>query len=430
MTLLSIRWPVTLGTATTAAVLLGFGLWSMLAQIDSAIIATGRIEVESDRQIVQHPDGGVVAEILVAEGASVRKDQALVRLDGTDLQSELAIVDGQISELMAREARLLAERDGSTELAFPTGLEDRARTSADVAAQLDGQRSLFAARADTLAQESQLLRRRIDQLAAQAIGVTAQSDAVSRQLALVEDDLSAQQGLLDRGLAPAAVVRALQRDAARLQGQSGEAQAELARIAGQITEIEIQIAALGTVRTETAMTELRQIGPVLQELAERRRALMTRIDRLVLRAPVAGLVLGLRVTTPQSVLRAADPVLFIIPQDRPLIVTTRISPLDVDEIAPGQDAELVVSALQSRNTPHLQGKVTRLSADALTDPQTGVAYYTAEVQLAAGEADRLVKGRLLPGMPVEVYFRTGRQTPLAYLIKPFTTYFSRALRES
>lgn len=427
---LSIRRPVTLGMLAILALVLGFGLWATLTRISGAIVAQGQIEVERDRQVVQHPDGGVVAEILVTEGESVAAGQPLLRLDGSALRSELTIVEGQLSEMTARSARLLAERDGLATLDFAPDILASAETSPEVAAQIDGQRRLFAARAATLAEQRELLLRRIDQITAQSNGIAAQRSALETQLDLIEQELVSQKSLLEKGLAQAGTVLSLQREQARLQGQIGELEAEFARTEGQVTEIEIEISSLETRRREEATTELRQIGPTILELAERRRALQERIQRLEIRAPVAGIVLGLQVTTPQSVLRPAEPVLYVIPQDRPLIITARIPPIHIDEVAVGQPAELVLSAFSARDTPHLMGRVTRVSADALSDPQTGATYYTAEVELTDGERARLGDRSLLPGMPVEVFLQTGRRSALAYLVKPFTDYFTRAFRES
>lgn len=427
---LSIRRPAILGLVATLALVAGFGLWATLTHLSGAIVAQGRIEVERDRQVVQHPDGGVVAEIMVSEGARVAAGQVLLRLDGAALRSELTIVEGQLSELTGRAARLGAERDGLSRLEFPADILALAATSDQVAAQLDGQRRLFDARAETLSGQRALLGRRIDQITAQSSGISAQSAALTRQLALIEQELASQQSLLDKGLAQAGAVLALQREEARLEGQIGELQAELARTEGQVTEIEIEMTGLDTARREEATTELRQVGPMLLELAERRRALRERIDRLEIRAPVAGIVLGLQVTTPQSVLRPAEPVLYVIPQDRPLVITARIAPIHVDEVSVGQAAELVFPAFSARDTPHLTGRVTLVSADALTDPQSGATYYTAELELAEGERARLGDRVLVPGMPVEVFLQTGRRTPLAYLVKPFTDYFAHAFRES
>ncbi|WP_128514483.1 HlyD family type I secretion periplasmic adaptor subunit [Tabrizicola thermarum] len=427
---ISVRRPVLLGLIAALVLVAGFGLWATTTRISGAIVAPGQIEVEQDRQIVQHPDGGVVEAILVTEGARVAAGDPLLRLDGSALRSELTIVEGQLSDLASRSARLAAERDEAADVRFDAAMLALADASPEVAAQLDGQKRLFEARKATLAQQRDLLTQRIGQITEQSNGLAAQRAALATQLDLIEQELAAQQSLRDKGLAQAGTVLALQRERARLQGQLGELAAELARTRGQITEIEIEISGLATRRREEATAELRQIGPTILELAERRRALVERIDRLEIRAPVSGIVLGLQVTTPHAVLRPADPVLFVIPQDRPLVITARIAPIHIDEVAVGQAAELVFPAFASRDTPHLRGRVTLVSADALTDSHTGATYYTARIQLDEGEQARLGGRALLPGMPVEVFLLTGRRTPLAYLVKPFTDYFARAFRES
>jgi HlyD family secretion protein len=428
--MIPVRGPVTLGLAAIAALILGFGAWSVTTNLSGAIVAQGRIEVEQNRQIVQHPDGGVVAEIFVQEGATVAAGDRLIRLDGAALTSELTIVQGQLTELAARTARLLAERDDAGAPVFPDDLLALAKTQPQVAVQIDGQLRLFSARRETLAEQTQQLTRRIEQIRAQGDGITAQTVALTTQLSLIKDELVSQQSLRDKGLAQQGTVLALLREEARLNGQMGELAAALAQSQGQITETQIQISGLTTQRREQAATELRDIGPSQLELAERQRALTERIARLDIRAPVAGIVLGLQVTTPRAVIRPADPVLYLIPQDRPLVITAEIAPIHIDEVHVGQPVELVFSAFASRTTPHLFGKVAVVSADALTNPQTNTAYYRAEVILNAGEVVKLDGQALLPGMPVEVFVQTGARTPLAYLVKPFTDYFARAFRES
>ena len=419
-----------MGLAATLILVAGFGLWSVTAEISGAIVALGQIEVAQDRQVVQHPDGGVVEAILVAEGARVDAGEPLIQLDGSALQSELTIVDGQLSELAARSTRLEAERDGTEGLTFDAEILALAKSSPEVAAQLEGQRRLFEARQATVADHRALLTQRIGQITEQSNGLTSQRAALAVQLDLIEQELVSQQSLLDRGLAQAGTVLALRREQTRLNGLIGEVAAELARTKGQVTEVEIQISGLATLRQQEAAAELREIGPAMLELAERRRALADQIDRLEIRAPVAGIVLGLQVTTPRAVLRPADPVLYVIPQDRPLIITARIAPIHIDEVTVGQTADLVFPSFSSRDTPHLKGRVTLVSADALTEQRTGAMYYAAELQLDDGELARLGDRTLLPGMPVEVFLETGRRSPLAYLMQPFTDYFVRAFRET
>lgn len=426
---LSVRRPVALGLAALAALVLGFGLWSVLTRIEGAIVAHGRVGVDQDRQVVQHPDGGVVAEILVREGALVDAGALLLRLDGAALQSERAIVAGQLVELELRSARLLAERDGLSAPAFPATLVALAPTDADIAARISGEAGLFHARHDTLVERQKLLEQRILQLDSEVAGLATQIDALARERALIDAELSDQEALLQKGLTPAARVMALRREAARLDGTAGQLAAAMAQAKGQIIAVRIEVGGLDTLRREDAAAALRDLAPALLELAERRRALDDRIARLEVRAPVSGIVLGLQVTTPRAVLRPADPILYLVPQDRPLVITARISPNQIDAVAIGQPADLVFPALRSHDLPPLAGRVTRLSPDALTDAQTGLTYFTAELALdpATGAAGGVP---LLPGMPVEVFVRTGSHSPLTYLLQPFAEYFTHAFRES
>ncbi|MDR7124322.1 HlyD family type I secretion periplasmic adaptor subunit [Pseudotabrizicola sp. 4114] len=417
------------GGLTLLALVGGLGLWSVTTTISGAIVAPGRVEVEQNRQVVQHPDGGVVAEILVSEGAAVMAGDILLRLDGTLVKSELTIIDGQLSEVQARRARLEAERDDATAMALPEALGLRAKVSPDAADQIEGQRRLFVARRETLAGTVEQLEKRKAQTASQIDGIDAQSVALSDQLDLIGQELADQQALLAKGLAQAPRVLALQREAARLAGQVGELAATRAQAEGRITEIELEILGLSSQRREEANTQLRDIGTAELELIQRQRALSEQVARLDIRAPVSGTVLGLQVTTPRAVLRPADPVAYIIPQDRPLVIAAQIAPIHIDEVYVGQPVKLMFPAFSARTTPELGGFITIVSADSLTDPTTNVPYYRAEISITPAEAERLGQ-TLLPGMPVETFIQTEARTPMAYLVKPFTDYFTHAFRES
>jgi HlyD family secretion protein len=427
---LSVRRPVLLGVVALALLILGFGLWSVMTRIDGAIVAQGRIEVEHNRQIVQHPDGGVVAEILVRDGDLVAAGALLLRLDGASLRSELAIVTGQMVESQLRNARLIAERDAAAAPEYPAELLAMAARDPDTAARIAGETGLFVARLTSLSERQKLLDQRILQLQSEADGISAQSRALVAELALISTELTDQQALLDKGLTPVARVMALRREAARLDGATGQLAAALAKVQGQITSVRIEKSGLAALRREEAAAELRDLGPALLELAEHQRALLDRVARLEVRAPVSGIVLGLQVTTPSAVLRAADPILYLVPQDRPLVITARVAPVDIDLLSVGQPADLVLPALRERDLPPIPGRVTRMSADALTDAQTGTVYFAVELAMNPASPALLGDRALVPGMPVEVFIKTGSHTPLAYLVRPFTDYFSRALRES
>ena len=261
-------------------------------------------------------------------------------------------------------------------------------------------------------------------------GIGAQQEALSTQRELIAQELADQQTLLDRGLAQSSRVLALQREEASLLGTVGELTAQRAQAGERMTEIELQILGLSSARREEAITRLRDLQFNELELSERRRTLRRQLDRLDIRAPVSGIVYGLQVFAPQSVIRAADPVMFLIPQDRPLVIATQVQVVDVDQIFVGQEVTLRFSAFDQRRTPELQGKVTLVSADAFQNENSGQSYYRAEVELDPGQMDRLPGDlTLIPGMPVEAFVRTADRSPMDYLIKPLADYFTKAFRE-
>lgn len=426
----SARLPLTIGFAGLFTLVIGFGSWASLSNISGAIIASGQIEVDQNRQVVQHPDGGVVAEILVEEGDTVALGAPLLRLDSDRLQSELAIAEGQLFELMARRGRLSAERDETNNIAFDPALVAAAAKNPDIRGLMDGQSRLHVARQDTAARETEQLGKRHGQIANQVDGIVAQTTALETQLALIGEELVNQKDLLAKGLAQATRVLSLQREQARLSGQLGELAAQKAQAQGRMTEIDIEVIKIGTSRREAAITTLRDLQYRELELSEQTRATRDRLSRLEITAPVSGIVYGMQVFTPRSVIRSADPLLFLIPQDRPLVIAAQIAITDIDKIYVGQNVNLRFSALDQRETPELLGQVMKISPDAFQDDATGLTYYRAEIMLLDGEQDRLPDGTtLLPGMPVEAYIRTEDRTPIAYLTKPFTDYFVKAFRE-
>lgn len=422
---------VVIGGLIAVAVLVGgFGSWAVFATLSGAVVAPGQFEVERNRQIVQHVDGGVVKEILVNEGDVVTEGQTLVRLDPNDLRSQLVIVEGQLFEMMARRGRLDAERDGADHIEFEPELLAN-MDNPEVADLVTGQERLYEARRNSQAKEIDQLTKRTSQIEEQIHGIVAQQAAIRVQLELIKEELESQQSLLDRGLTQSSVVLNLRRTQASLEGELGELIASEAQSRGRITEIEIEILKSETSRREEAITRLRDLRYQEVELAETRRNLKERLSRLEITAPVSGIVYDLAVKTPRAVIRAAEPVLYLVPQDRPLVIVVRVSPTDIDLTYVGQDVSLRLPALDQRETPQLFGKVKLVSADAFQDKTTGASYYRAEVELNPGELSRLPKDTvLIPGMPVESYIRTGDHSPLAYLVKPFMDYFVRAFRET
>lgn len=422
--------PLAIGLIASLLLIVGFGGWAVMAQLSGAIIATGQIEVDQNRQIVQHPDGGVVSEILVEEGDTMANGDVLLRLDPRNQQSELSIIQGQLFELMARRGRLVAERDNLESVTFDPRLIEAAQIDPAINELKSGQEQLFHARRENLTKQVEQLRKRTSQIDNQIDGIIAQKAALNTQLELIEIELVDQQKLLDRGLAQASRVLALQRTQAELSGNLGDLIAREAEAAGRITEIEIEIQSQYTKRQEEAITRLRDQQFRAMELEERAKALIDRLERMDIRAPASGIVYGLTIFTPRSVIRPAEPVMYLIPKDRPLIIAAQVSPINIYELFITQDVTLRFSALDQRQTPELFGKVVKVSADAFVDEAIRATYYRAEIILNDGQIDRLPANiTLIPGMPVEAFIKTSDRSPLSYLVKPLTDYFVKAFRE-
>ena len=425
----STRGTIIGGFATLAVLVGGFGYWAATAQITGAIIASGRIEVEQNRQIVQHPDGGVVAELLIREGDIVTAGDLLIRLDSEEIRSELTVVESQLFEIVARRGRYEAERDNLIDITFDQLLVDNPEALA--AELMAGQARLYAARRESEENERQQLSRRRDQILTQVGGISAQKRSIEEQLRLIEQELGDQQSLLERGLAQATRVLALQREAAALSGQMAELAAGVAQAEGRVTEIEIEILKLDSTRREDAISNLRDLQYTELELRERRRTLLLRLAQLDIRAPVSGVVYDLRVFGTQSVVSQAEPILYLVPQDRPLVISSQVEPRDIDQLHLGQEVALRFSAFDQRQTPELYGQVVTISADAFQDEATLYSFYRAEIELSEGEQNRLPEGAtLLPGMPVEAFIKTEDRTPIEYLVKPLTDFFAKAFREN
>ena len=432
--MVQIKWPafkqLFIGCTSLIILIGGLGTWATQTQIAGAIVANGKIEVEQNRQVVQHPEGGVVVEILVNEGDMVNAGDILIRLDPSQLASQLQITEGQLFELMARRGRLKAERDGTEKINFDAELIQRAQTNPAIEDQISGQQRLLKARRASIAKEIEQLGKRRLQTLDQITGIEAQAIAIDTQINLIQQELSNQKTLLGKGLAQIGKVLTLQREEARLNGIAGELKSERAQAQGRIVEIDLEVLKLENHQREEAISRLRDLRSQELELVEQRRNLQERLTRLDIRAPVSGIVYDMQVFAEKSVIRPAASILHLVPQDRTLVILAQVEPIHVDELYINQDVTLRFSALDANTTPELFGRVTQVSADVFKDESSSLNYYRAEIRLNEGEVTRLPERTILiPGMPVEAYIRTSDRAPLVYLLKPLTDYFSKAFRE-
>lgn len=424
-----VAYPAAVGSVAIALLVCGFGLWSTQTKLAGAVVASGKVEVQSNKQVVQHSEGGVVGEILTRDGDHVEAGQLLLRLDDTFLSSELVIVERQFFEILARKTRLEAERDEGTEIVVPDHLAALLDTHPEIGDLYEGQRRLLLARAETVAAQVNGLREQAEQLENEILGADAQHTGLNRQLELIGEDLVVQRALLERGLTEASRVKTLEREEARIEGEIGRVKAGIARVRGQIASIATEIVRIRAVQREEANTELRDVGLREVELAERRLTLKERLQRLDVRAPVGGIVFGSQIFARRSVLEPAAPIMYIVPNGAALLIAARVDARSIDQVYVGQTTSLRFPAFNQRQTPEIEGHVVNVSADTLTDERTGVSFYRIEILPDQGQIERLNGQTLLPGMPAESFLRTDLRTPISYLAKPLTDYFAKAFRD-
>lgn len=407
----------------------GIGGWASTAQISGALVAPGSVVVDSNVKKVQHPTGGVVGEVRVRDGDTVKAGDVLVRLDDTVMKASLAIVTKGLNAMYARAARLQAESLGADHISFPQPLLEQAAHDPDAKAVVASEQNQFQVRRAGRSGQRAQFQERISQLQQEISGLTAQEEAKSREIELINKELSGVRELYARNLVQISRLTALERDAARLEGDRGQFVAAKAQAKGKIAETELQIIQIDKDLSTEVSKELREVNDKIGELVERKVTAEDQLRRVEIRSPQDGTVLQSNVHTVGGVIAAGDTIMQIVPQQDALAVEARVNPQDVDQLRMGQKVLLRLSAFNQRTTPELVGELVRLSPDTTIDQRTGQSYYTIRVAIAPDELARLDNVRLIPGMPVETFVQTGERTMLAYLVKPLHDQLMRAFRE-
>jgi HlyD family secretion protein len=408
--------------------LVGVGGWGATAVISGAVVASGSLVVDSNVKKVQHLTGGIVGELRVRDGDRVRAGDIVVRLDETVAHANLAIVSKGLDELMARKARLESERDGSDEIVFPAQLL-AGPGDPDRAAAMDSERKLFNLRRTARSGQKAQLQERVAQLQEEITGLTAQQNSKAKETGLIERELAGVRELWKQNLVQLTRLTALEREAARLDGERGQLIAAAAQAKGKIAETALQILQIDQDIASDVAKELREVDGKIGEFIERKVAAEDQLKRIDIRAPQDGTVFQLAVHTVGGVITAGDPIMLIVPEADNLSVEVKANPQDIDQLQLNQKAILRFTAFNVRTTPEIEGIVTRISADTSSDQRTGQSYYTIRIAMAADQLERLGDVKLLPGMPVEAFVQTGDRTMLSYLIKPLHDQFMRAFRE-
>jgi HlyD family secretion protein len=417
------RKELRIGAAVAFAFFVIFLGWAAFAPLDAAAFANGQLQVSGQRQSVQHREGGIVSAIRVKEGQKVRAGEVLIELAGGEVRAQENAMASQMVNLLLQRARLEAEQQGASEVNWPTSFGYVNAPADQVAQSKIVQEGEFRARRSLLLAQQNVLTKQSQESAQSAGGYGAQMASSVEQERLITEELDALRTVADKGFVSKSRIRALERAKADLAGQGGQyranvAEAHLAANANRLREIEAD----RTYR-ERATTELKEVSATLDALTPKYREARDQLERLQIRAPVSGTVVGLSIFTVGGVIGAGQRLLDIVPEKAELVVAVRLSPTDIDDVAIGDQAELRFSGMHDRNLPIMMGKITRISADAMNDQKSGASFYTAELKVGPSEMQKLrdVRGPnfVLPaGAPVEAIIPVRKRTALQYAFEP------------
>jgi HlyD family secretion protein len=426
----SIQRYMIVGVVMFALVTFGVGGWAAATQLASAVIGQGVVIVDSSVKKVQHATGGIVGELRVRDGDRVNAGDVLIRLDETQALANATIISKTLDELLARQARLEAERDGAGQIVFSQALLDRVKeANSEAERAIAAERTLFDLRAQARNGQKAQLKERSAQLQDEIKGYLGQADAKQKEVDLIHRELDGARSLWQKNLISITRLNALERDTARLEGERSQLTGAIAQARGKIAEIALQIIQIDQdLRTEVGK-DLIETRSKLSEFAERKVAAVDQLNRVDIRAPQSGHVHQLAAHTVGGVIAPGEQIMLIVPNSDALAVEVKIAPRDIEQVYIGQTATMKFAALNQKTTPEIDGQISMVSADLTQDQRTGTSYYTARAVLQPDEAAKLGQSKLMPGMPVDVFIKTPGQTALSYLTKPLWEQLERAMKE-
>lgn len=423
----SLRVPLLLGAVGVIWLFGGALFWSAKTNIAGAVIAQGSVEVVGKPKSIQHLDGGVVEQIYVTDGQFVEKGQVLVSLDATLLQANLDIYRARLAEALATRGRLVAEQENRSKITYD--MDDDLIAGVDKDFFQLGQTQVFDARQELEAGRRDQLAEKIRQYENQTAGVEALIIAKDQQRVLIVQEIKSQKMLADKGLTKASQLLSLQRQEADILGQIAEHRSELARIQNSIRDTELEELQGKRQIKEEVVTALRDVVNQIGELRQQIISTEKQLERVEIRAPNAGRIHEMQITTIGGVVPPGGVILQIVPRDDGLSFRTRVDPISIDQVYPGQEAKLRFSAFNQRTTPELRGRVIDISPTSVRDETTGMSFFWVNLATTDAELSRLGTDKLVPGMPVEAYIKTEDRSVLSYLTKPLNDQLSQAFRE-
>jgi HlyD family secretion protein len=391
-------------------------------------MAPGVVESETSRKTIQHFEGGIIGQILVKDGDEVVAGQPLIRLDDTKPRTTLLALQGQLWDVQAREARLVAERDGQANIAYPVALLER-RVEPEIATVLAGQDKIFETRRLLLDSKISQLKQRIAQVQEEIAGYRSQETASRRRIALINEEITGLRELVAKGLERKPRLLALERDLAEIDGRRGELVAQMARAQQTIAESEVVILKEQNDYQNEVAAQLRETQQKIHELSEQIQAAADVLKRIEVRAPEDGVVTDLKVHTLGGVITPGEALMDLVPEQDRLVVTVQVRPEDIDVVRPGLAAQVRLLPYKQRRVPPVDGTVVYVSADRMVDKKTDRPYFAAKIRLSEAALAEVPEVEPLPGMSAEAMIKTGERSVAAYALSPILDSFHRAFRE-
>lgn len=431
----NVRWPTVVGLATLVVWGGGFGVWASVAPLDGAVVAPGTFVATGQNKQIQHFEGGILSEMLVQEGDTVDQGQTLLRLDETASRAKLRRLVLRRYRLLTMQARLDAEVGGRATFVMPAFLVAAAKDP-EIQTIFDRQQNEMLTRRNKRVAEEQVLRKEIAGLREGITGYQAQVASIKQRLDLFAEELKDKTELLERQLLRKTEVLAIQRAEAGLTGELGELTGRIADSNERIARAEQQVTQVKSAAIQKSVEELRETESELDDVQEQIRAAEDILQRTEVRSPVQGIVVKLHQHTQGGVVAPGAVILEILPIKDALLIEARVSPNDISHVHSGQQALIRLNALNQRLTPMISAKVVYLSADAVAEQSgqqaSGARRDSFVVRVAMDDVDtreKIAGFRATPGMPADVYIKTGERTFFEYMMRPVLDSFSRAFRE-
>lgn len=402
-------------------------IWAWVAPISGAIIAPGVVKIVSSRKTIQHLDGGVVKEILVKDGSIVKRDQPLIILEDTKSSSDLNILSDELDALRAKEARLTAEKLLSANVKYPADMLKK--NTSTVRELMEKENSLFRTKRNALMQQIALLQEEISHAKQTQLSLDQQIKSIEENIKYKQDQVQMREGLYEKKFVGRTDVLNYKQVLTDKQESLSEANADKSRMAQQIADLQLRMVSLKSQYAETADSDLKDTAKQIFEMQERIRPAQGALDRSIIKSPIDGQVIDLKVTTLGGIVRPSEPLLDIVPQSSELVVEVRVKTTDIDQTQVGQHARVQLSAYNYKSTPLVNGDVVYVATDALTDTKSGSMYYPAHVKIHPEDLKNLAHVNITPGMPADAFIQTKSRTFIEYFLEPVTRGMRKTFRE-